>query len=448
MKVHEMRRFAPLVVLVIAVIAGVIYLARISGPQDGPLEVAGTVEAVEVRVAPEVAGRVVQVAVEEGAQVAAGDVLMRLDDTLLAAQKERAQAGLDTAEAGLRTAQAALETARLQQAVAVAGARAQEAATRAVEWRLALPADTNLPAWYFSREEELRAAQAEAAAAETALQEEQTRLGTVLAAPLAEKLTAAEHELLLAAAEVEATRAVRDRADLARQNEDLSNTADDRYEAARDRLRAAQDAYDDLLDNQAAQDVLEARAALAAAQARSDAARDRVSKLQSGDLSLQVELANAAVAQAEATLAQARRVVAQTRADLAVLDIQFSKTVIKAPSAGVVITRSVEVGEVLTPGGAAFTIGQLTDLRLTVYVPENRYGELKLNQAAQVTVDSFPDVTFGAKVVRIADQAEFTPRNVQTDEGRRTTVFAVELSLEDSSGRLKPGMPATVLFTE
>lgn len=446
MKVHEMRRFAPLVVLLVAVIAGVIYLARISGPQDGPLEVAGTVEAVEVRVAPEVAGRVVHVAVEEGAQVAAGDILMRLDDALLVAQKERAQAGLETAEAGLRTAQAALETARLQQSITVAAARAQEAAARAVEWRLTLPADTNLPAWYFSREEELRAAQAEAAAAETALHEQQASLGTTLAAPLAKNLAAAERELLLAAAEVEATRAVRDRADLARQNEDLSNTADDRYEAARDRLRAAQDAYDDLLDNQEAQDVLEARAALAAAQARVDSARDRVAKLQSGDLSLQVELANAAVAQAEAALAQARRVAAQTRADLAVLDIQLSKTVVKAPTAGVVITRSVEVGEVLTPGGAAFTIGQLTDLHLTVYVPENRYGELRVGQAAQVTVDSFPEVIFQAKVVRIADQAEFTPRNVQTDEGRRTTVFAVELSLDDSGGRLKPGMPATVLF--
>jgi HlyD family secretion protein len=448
MKVHEMRRFAPLVVLVILAIAGVIYLARISGPQDGPLEVAGTVEAVEVRVAPEVAGRVVQVVVEEGALVATGDVLMRLDDALLAAQKDRAQAGLDTAEAGLRTAQAALETARLQQSIAVAAARAQEASARAVEWRLTLPADTNLPAWYFSREEELRAAQAEAEAAEAALREEPANLEKVLAVPLAGQLASAEHELLLATAEVEATRAVRDRADLARQNDDLLDTSDDRYEAARDRLRAAQDAYDDLLDNQATQDVLEARAALAAAQARVDAARDRVSKLQSGDLSLQVELANAAVAQAEAAAAQARRVVAQTRADLAVLDIQLSKTIIKAPAAGVVITRSVEVGEVLTPGGAAFTIGQLTDLRLTVYVPEDRYGELKLNQAAQVTVDSFPQVTFQAKVVRIASQAEFTPRNVQTDEGRRTTVFAVELAIEDPSGRLKPGMPATVRFEE
>ena len=49
-------------------------------------------------------------------------------------------------------------------------------------------------------------------------------------------------------------------------------------------------------------------------------------------------------------------------------------------------------------------------------------------------------------MARIADQAEFTPRNVQTDEGRRTTVFAVKLTVDDPAGKLKPGMPADVVF--
>jgi HlyD family secretion protein len=49
-------------------------------------------------------------------------------------------------------------------------------------------------------------------------------------------------------------------------------------------------------------------------------------------------------------------------------------------------------------------------------------------------------------VSRIADKAEFTPRNVQTEEGRSTTVFAVELALSNPGGLLKPGMPADVTF--
>ena len=90
------------------------------------------------------------------------------------------------------------------------------------------------------------------------------------------------------------------------------------------------------------------------------------------------------------------------------------------------------------------TLARLDDLTITVYVSEGRYGAINLGQDAQMVVDSFPGETFNATVVRIADQAEFTPRNVQTEEGRRTTVFAVELSVENPNGKLKPGMPADV----
>jgi HlyD family secretion protein len=65
-----------------------------------------------------------------------------------------------------------------------------------------------------------------------------------------------------------------------------------------------------------------------------------------------------------------------------------------------------------------------------------------------VSVDSFPNQTFDATVTRIADQAEFTPRNVQTSEGRQTTVFAVKLAVQDPAGLLKPGMPADVAFDQ
>jgi HlyD family secretion protein len=64
-----------------------------------------------------------------------------------------------------------------------------------------------------------------------------------------------------------------------------------------------------------------------------------------------------------------------------------------------------------------------------------------------VTADSFPGEAFDAEVVRIADQAEYTPRNVQTEEERQTTVYAVELRVDDPAGKLKPGMPADVVFS-
>ena len=75
-------------------------------------------------------------------------------------------------------------------------------------------------------------------------------------------------------------------------------------------------------------------------------------------------------------------------------------------------------------------------------------GQIMAGQPVVVKVDSFPAESFTAKVTRIADQAEFTPRNVQTAEGRATTVFAVKLAVENADGRLKPGMPADVFFNE
>jgi multidrug resistance efflux pump len=92
-------------------------------------------------------------------------------------------------------------------------------------------------------------------------------------------------------------------------------------------------------------------------------------------------------------------------------------------------------------------IGQLDDLTITVFIPEDQYGLVSIGDTAEVSVDSFPDRTFSAIVISIANEAEFTPRNVQTEEERRTTVFALELAVEDPDRMLKPGMPADVVFS-
>jgi multidrug resistance efflux pump len=81
-----------------------------------------------------------------------------------------------------------------------------------------------------------------------------------------------------------------------------------------------------------------------------------------------------------------------------------------------------------------------------VYIPETEYGKVKLGDQVSITVDSFPGETFIGNVVYISDQAEFTPRNVQTIEGRKTTVYAVKLSVPNPDLELKPGMPADVTF--
>ncbi len=117
---------------------------------------------------------------------------------------------------------------------------------------------------------------------------------------------------------------------------------------------------------------------------------------------------------------------------------------VRSPIDGVVMERLVEPGEVVSPGGTLLILGNLDELTLTVYVPEDKYGQITLGQVCWVMVDSFPGEMFVGRVSHIADRAEFTPRNVQTVEGRKTTVFAVRLDVEPAGGRLKPGMPADV----
>jgi multidrug resistance efflux pump len=117
---------------------------------------------------------------------------------------------------------------------------------------------------------------------------------------------------------------------------------------------------------------------------------------------------------------------------------------VRSPIDGVVLERAMEPGEIAMPGSTIVTVGNLQALTLTVYVPEERLGQVALGQTYPVTVDSFPGTEFSGLVSHIADQAEFTPRNVQTVQGRKDTVYAVRLSIDNPDMQLKPGMPADV----
>jgi HlyD family secretion protein len=365
------------------------------------LQGSGTIEAREVNVGPEVAGRVTQVTAKEGQAVKAGDVLFRLDDALLASQRAQAQA--------------AVKTASTQRDQLLAGARA----------------------------EQIEAAQATISTTQALLDGAQANLSRLLSGATSDQIAAARSQL----------------------------------EAARARAKQAQDAYTSVMNgrtNAPAFGVMgkglgapeeQMRAQLAAANSQVSAAQARLNKLLAGATLDEVHAAEAQVASAQAQLdtAQAQHdllvagpsreqiavadtAVAQAEAALRVLDVQAEKLVVLAPQDGVILIRNVQVGEVLGPGATVFVIGKLDTLQITVYLPENTYGRIKLGQTARVTVDSYPGVTFAATVVHIADQAEFTPRNVQTVEGRSTTMYAIKLDVPNPDGKLKSGMPADVTF--
>ncbi|HQL38185.1 MAG TPA: efflux RND transporter periplasmic adaptor subunit [Anaerolineaceae bacterium] len=332
---NKKMHFIPVVVLVLAgIFIGGYYLLRPDVSESRTLS--GTIEALEVRIAPELGGRVVEVFAGEGQMVQAADVLIRLDDSLLQAQRVQAE---NTWQAALSSAEAARASLALLQAG---------------------PSDG---------------------------------------------------QLAVAQAGV--------------------NLAQVSYDAARL-------AYEDLPG--AMQDTAggrELKAKMDAAEASLDSARAQYNLLAVGARPEQVDAARAQVEAAENQAAAAE-------AALAVLDVQIQKLTLTAPADGVVLTRIVEPGELAVMGSTMLVLARLDPLTLTVYVPEDEYGTLLLGQELEVTVDSFPGEVFPGKVTHIADQAEYTPRNIQTIKSRKVTVFAVQLTLSNPDGRLKPGMPASV----
>lgn len=115
---------------------------------------------------------------------------------------------------------------------------------------------------------------------------------------------------------------------------------------------------------------------------------------------------------------------------------------IRSPLNGVVLLRAADPGEITTAGGALLVVADLTEVTLTIYVPEAQYGQIYLGQILPVTVDSFSDREFYGRVTYISDEAEFTPRNAQTIQNRKNTVYAVKLTIPNPDLDLKPGMPA------
>ncbi len=172
------------------------------------------------------------------------------------------------------------------------------------------------------------------------------------------------------------------------------------------------------------------RTAAAVAAQQYKAAQERLKLLQGGYRPETIRAAAAQVEEAGAAVAAAR---------VALDDLQAI-----IPVAGVVTRTHAEVGETL---GAGRPVASVTDIArpwIRVYIPENLIGKVRLGMPARVTVDTFPDRAFSGRVSYVSSQAEFTPKNVQTQEERVKLVFAVNVTVDNTDGTLKPGMPADV----
>lgn len=476
---HKLPPVPVRILLVLILVAVGYYAVRsLQGKAEGNLAASGSIEATTINVSPETAGKVKEVLAEEGQPVKKGDPVLILDDSLLAAQRQVALSGVDSAHSALSTAQSAYALGQAQYDAALTAARAQEGGQRLSDWSKRTPNWFEQPLWYFSKDEQLAAAQIEVDASRQALQDAQANVESVVKDLNNADFITAETRLSNARVSYTIARALRDHAKITggkvspedlglymppdripdfyrariaiahdlSGDSDIVTVANNTFDTAEAELHEAEKAYKTLLTSESAQRVLEARAGVAVAQERYDVALDTLTRLQTGEYSPQVKIASLALEQSKTALEQAESGVKQAESNLALLETQIAKLTIYAPMDGVILTRNAEPGEFVQPGAVAFAMADLNNITITVFVPEDRYGQISLGQQAQVRVDSFPGETFNAEVIHISDQAEFTPRNVQTVEGRSSTVYAIKLKVTDSEGKLKIGMPADVTF--
>ncbi|MDP4126743.1 MAG: efflux RND transporter periplasmic adaptor subunit [Bacillota bacterium] len=173
-------------------------------------------------------------------------------------------------------------------------------------------------------------------------------------------------------------------------------------------------------------------------------------------LKAQYESAQANVNAAQASLdeAQAGNTQPAIQAQKAAVDITvqsvksaelaLGKLIIRSSTSGQVLYRHVELGQVVNPGTTLVTMLDPNDLWIKIYVPEAKLSQVKVGGTADITVDSYPGKTFKGTIQYVSNQAEFTPKNVQTKEERTTTVYEVKLSVTEGKEQLKAGMPADV----
>ena len=167
---------------------------------------------------------------------------------------------------------------------------------------------------------------------------------------------------------------------------------------------------------------------VAGARAEVRAARERAALLRGGPRPEAVRAAEAQVAEARATLALATK--------------RGAEMFLVSPLDGVVLRKNLEVGETANPGVAILTLMDPRDVWLRAYVSETDVGRLKIGEDVAVAVDAYPGRRFGGRVTEIANEAEFTPKNVQTRKERVNLVFRIKIAIDNPDGTLKPGMPA------
>lgn len=392
----QRRILIPVIILIIIAVSGGLwwhYHPMGAAAETSTIKASGFIESTDVAISPEISGRIISIAVDEGDQVNPDDVIIKLDDSIQQAQLNQASATLQVAQAVLQQAQAALPVAQavLQQA-------------QAAQSQAEIYTDGAKTAWEDAQDilqnpleidSQIAQAQSQYDSAEKAYEVEVDFGGTL-----------------------DAHMVMPEKLDYLKQMSDGAKMV----------LESLQNIKNNPQNLKASTDQLQT--AYQVASAAADVA-DKAAQIAAKQIDVADKAAQTAAKQID-----------QTQTSLELARVNLTKTVIASPVAGIVTQRNAEVGELAQPGISVLTLSEMQKMTLTIYVPESQIGLVKLGQTATVSVDSYPGQIFQGTVTFISPEAEFTPKNVQTVEERSKTIFATKITLPNPDQKLKSGMPA------
>jgi len=182
---------------------------------------------------------------------------------------------------------------------------------------------------------------------------------------------------------------------------------------------------------------------LAARQQR-DAAQTALERARAGEQAAQAELSLLLAGQTQEAIEVARGRLAEAQAALKAVEVRQSYCEIVAPTSGVVTEVVLDEGEMAGAGSAVIILSDLENLWLRAYLGFQTLGSITKGQRLDVVSEAVPKRLFPGTVTRISQEAEFTPKDVQTPDQRMKQVYWVKIGIGDADGLLKPGMPADV----
>jgi HlyD family secretion protein len=384
-----MKRFVAAFVVLSLVLGGLLYwkLWLQDEAASGPPSSSGVAEAERVVVAARIPSRIVALHVDEGDAVEAGQLLAELDCSDMDAAVAQAEAQVNAAR---------LAIVPVEQQAAAASAQAEAAL----------------------RQAEAASAQAEAVKSQAAAAQEQAAAArSQVGAARAQRDNVERQRDRVATLTAEAVTTTVDLEGLQTSAEDLRY----RVGAAASAASAAQQSAT----------AVEGQAVAARGQAGAVSQQAVAAGHQAGAAAGQVEAVRGQLAVAEAGLARAKVGQAECR--------------IVAPRAGVVAVRAHAAGDVVLPGATLFELLDLSETKVRFYVSNADLGRVAPGMRVAVTADAFPDKTFTGTVRRVSEQAEFTPRTVQTRDDRDRLVYEAEARIDNPQRLLRSGMPVEVV---